>query len=130
MTDISQLDQVFIKDLLVRGILGINPEERVNRQDILVNVTMWADTRPAAHSDAIGEAVNYRTVAKAIIAHIEAGQPQLVERLVAEIAALCFRTDSRIEAVEVSVEKPGALRFARSVGVSIFRTREDMPDDA
>jgi dihydroneopterin aldolase/D-erythro-7,8-dihydroneopterin triphosphate epimerase len=126
----SHLDQVFIRDLLVRGILGINPEERTNRQDIIVNVIMWADTRPAALSDDIEDAVNYRTVAKAIIDHIETGQPMLVERLVEEIAGICFQTDARIEAVEVSVEKPGALRFARSVGVSIFRTRDEFfPDD-
>ncbi len=124
MMDIQQLDQVFIKDLLVRGILGINPKERVQRQDILINVIMWADTRPAARSDDIADAVNYRTVAKAIIDHVENGQPLLVERLVEEIAQLCFETDTRIQAVEVSVEKPGALRFARSVGVRIFRKRE------
>jgi len=124
MTDISRLDQVFIKNLLVRGILGINSEERTNRQDILVNVIMWVNTRPAARSDDIADAVNYRTVAKAIIDHIESGQPYLVERLVEEIAGICFATDARIQAVEVSVEKPGALRFARSVGVSIFRTRD------
>jgi len=130
MPQLSHLDQVFIRDLLVRGILGINPEERTNRQDIVVNVIMWADTRPAALSDDIEDAVNYRTVAKAIIDHIEAGQPMLVERLVEEIAGICFQTDARIEAAEVSVEKPGALRFARSVGVSIFRTRDEFfPDD-
>lgn len=126
MIEIDHLDQIVIRNLLVRGILGINPEERTNRQDILVNVTMWADTRPAAHSDDIADAVNYRTIAKAIIAHIEAGSPLLVERLVAEITALCFETDSRILAVETTVEKPGALRFAESVGITIFRTREDV----
>jgi dihydroneopterin aldolase/D-erythro-7,8-dihydroneopterin triphosphate epimerase len=124
MPDRNQLDQIFIKDLLVRGILGINPEERRNRQDILINVVMWADTRPAARSDDIADAINYRTVAKAIIAHVESGQPCLVERLVEEIAGLCFDADPRIQAVEVSVEKPGAVRFARSVGVRIFRTRD------
>ncbi len=124
MNDINQLDKVFIRDLLVRGILGINPEERVKRQDILINVTMWADTRPAAQSDDIADAVNYRTVAKAIIDHIETGEPYLVERLVQEIADICFATAVGVQAVEVSVEKPGALRFARTVGVSIFRTRE------
>ena len=130
MTDISHLDQVFIKGLLVRGILGVNPEERTNRQDIVVNATLWADTRPAARSDDIVDAVNYRTVAKAIIAHIEGGAPLLVERLVEEIARICFETDSRIEAVEVSVEKPGALRFARTVGVGVFRTRDELFPDA
>jgi FolB domain-containing protein len=118
-------DRIIISDLLVRGIVGINPEERKNRQDILVNVTMWADTRPAAASDDIEDAVNYRAVAKALIAHIEAAQPYLVERLAADLAAICFAQEARVQAVEVSVEKPGALRFARSVGVVIYRERED-----
>ena len=125
MPDLTHLDQIFIKDLLVRGILGINPDERVNRQDILINITLWADTRPAARSDSIDDAVNYRTISKAIIQHVETGQPYLVERLVQEIADICFATDPRIQAAEVSVEKPGALRFARSVGVRIFRTRDE-----
>jgi dihydroneopterin aldolase/D-erythro-7,8-dihydroneopterin triphosphate epimerase len=121
----DSLDRIVIRDLLVRGIVGINAEERRNRQDILVNVTMWADTRPAAASDDIADAVNYRTIAKAMIAHIESSQPYLVERLAADLAAICFAQDGRVEAVEVSAEKPGALRFARSVGVVIFRRRED-----
>jgi FolB domain-containing protein len=119
-----QLDKIIIRNLMVRGILGINEEERKNRQDILVNIVMEADTRQAAASDSIEDAVNYRSVAKAVIAHIEAGRPMLVERLVAEIAQICFESDERIRAVEVTVEKPGAVRFAESVGVSIYRTRD------
>jgi FolB domain-containing protein len=125
MSERDSLDRIVIRDLLVRGIVGINPEERRERQDILVNVTMWADTRPAAASDDIADAVNYRSVAKAMIAHIEAAQPQLVERLAANLAAICFAQDARVQVVEVSVEKPGALRFARSVGVAITRERGD-----
>ena len=120
---LTDVDQVFIRDLLIRGILGINAEERTNPQDIVINVTMWADLRPAAKSDDIADAVNYRTVAKAIIAHVEQGSPMLVERLAEEIATMCFATDARIAEVEVEVEKPGALRFAESVGVVIHRTR-------
>ena len=112
-------------DLVVPGIVGINPDERVTRQDILVNATLWADTRPAATSDDIDDAVNYRTVTKAMIAHIESGEPMLVERLVAELAAICLDSDERIQRVEVTVEKPGALRHARSVGITIRRTKED-----
>lgn len=123
---LGSLDRVLIRDLMVRGILGINPEERVNRQDIVVNATLWVNTRAAAESDSIEDAVNYRTTAKAMIAHIENGGPMLVERLVAELAKICFKTDPRIQAAEVSVEKPGALRFAGSVGVSIFRTRDEV----
>ena len=117
------MDQVFIRDLLIRGIVGINDDERTNRQDIVVNVTMAVDTRPAAKSDDIADAVNYRTISKAIIAHVEQGSPMLVERLAAEIAAICLESDPRIAEVEVEVEKPGALRFADSVGVRIHRKR-------
>jgi dihydroneopterin aldolase/D-erythro-7,8-dihydroneopterin triphosphate epimerase len=123
----DSIDRIVIRDLLVRGIVGINPEERRERQDILVNVTMWADTRRAAASDDIADAVNYRTIAKAMIAHIESAQPCLVERLAADLVAICFAQDERVQAVEVSVEKPGALRFARSVGVVIYRERENAP---
>ncbi len=116
-----------IRDLLVRGIVGINPEERQHEQDILVNATLWADTRPAAASDAIEDAVNYRSVAKAMIAHIQGGRPCLVERLAAELAGVCLAADPRIAEVEIAVEKPGALRYARSVGVVIRRQRDGEP---
>ena len=116
------MDQILIKDLVVRGILGINPDERINRQDILVNVTMWADTAAAAASDDIVDAVNYKTITKRIVKHIEGGEPMLVERLVQEIADICLN-DERVQKVEVTVEKPGALRFARSVGITVVRTR-------
>ena len=125
----NNLDRIIIRDLLVRGIVGINPDERKNRQDILVNIIMWANTRPAAASDDIADAVNYRSVSKAIINHLETGAPMLVERLAAELVNLCFQSDPRIQAVELTVEKPGALRFARSVGVTIYRTREEGPAD-
>lgn len=120
------VDRIQIKDLSVQGIIGINPDERVNRQEILVNVTMWADTRAAADSDEIADAVNYRTINKALITHIEQGEPMLVERLVAELATICLDADERVREVEVTVEKPGALRHARSVGITIRRTREEM----
>ena len=120
------MDRIVIKDLLVRGIVGINPDERSNRQDVLINATLWADTRPAASSDDIADAVNYRTIAKAMIRHVEEGDPFLVERLAEELARICLDADERVAAVEIGLEKPGALRFARSVGVVIRRTRDDL----
>ena len=122
----ERMDRIFIKDLLVRGIVGIKPDERANRQDILVNATFWADTRPAALSDQIEDTVNYRSAAKAMIAHIESEGPQLVERLAADLVRVCFESDPRIQAVEMSVEKPGAVRSSRSVGLTIYRTRAEM----
>jgi len=116
-------DRIHIKDLSVRGILGINPDERIHPQDILVNATLRVDTRAAAASDDITDAVNYRTITKAMIAHIEGGEPMLVERLAAELAQICLDGDDRVRDVAVTVEKPGALRHARSVGLTIRRSR-------
>ncbi|MBT8197044.1 MAG: dihydroneopterin aldolase [Acidimicrobiia bacterium] len=123
------MDRIHIFDLEVDGILGIKPDERVNKQTIRVNATLWVDTKTAAVSDDIDDAVNYRTITKAIVAHIENGEPFLVERLVAEIVEICFETDSRITEAEVRVEKPGALRHARSVGITIRRTRQEVAGD-
>jgi dihydroneopterin aldolase/D-erythro-7,8-dihydroneopterin triphosphate epimerase len=119
-----ELDHILIRDLRVSGILGINPVERVNEQEIVVNAVLWADTRPAARSDDIVDAVNYRTVTKALIGHIQHGKPMLVERLAQELVDICFDIEPRIVAVEMTVEKPGALRHARSVGVCITRRRD------
>lgn len=119
-----ELDRILIKDLSISGIIGINPDERINEQEILVNAVLWANTRPAAISDEIVDAVNYRTITKALIEHIERGKPMLVERLVQELVDICFKMESRIMQVEMTVEKPGALRHARSVGITIRRHRE------
>lgn len=118
-------DRIQIKDLLLRTIIGINEEERRNRQDVLINITLHADTRPGGTSDDIEDAVNYRSITKRVIQRVEESSFHLVERMAAEIAAICL-ADPRVEAVDVRVEKPGALRFARSVGVEIHRTRSEM----
>lgn len=117
-------DQIQIKDLLLRTIIGINAEERRARQDALINIVLHADTRAAGASDDINDAVNYRTITKRVIKLVEESQFYLVEKLAAEIAAICLE-DPRVEAATVRVEKPGALRFARSVGAEIHRTRSD-----
>jgi D-erythro-7,8-dihydroneopterin triphosphate epimerase len=117
-------DEIHIRDLLLRTIIGINEEERRNRQDVLINITLHADTRPAGDSDDIVDAVNYRTITKKVIRLVEDSRFFLVEKMAAEISAICLE-DPRVEKVRVSVEKPGALRFARSVGVTIERERDD-----
>ena len=81
-------DRILIHDLLARGIVGVNEDERRERQDVLVNVVMWVDTRTAAASDDIAAAVNYRSVAKRILAQVESGAPLLVERLASELARM------------------------------------------
>jgi len=121
-------DQIHIKDLLLRTVIGINPEERRARQDVLINLILFTDLRAAGTSDAIEDAVNYRTLTKRIIELVEGSQFYLVEKMAAEIAAICLE-DARVERVQVRVEKPGALRFARSVGVVIERERPSASGD-
>jgi dihydroneopterin aldolase/2-amino-4-hydroxy-6-hydroxymethyldihydropteridine diphosphokinase len=115
-------DQIQIKDLLLRAIIGINEEERRDRQDVLINVVLYADTRKAGASDELEDAVNYRTITKRIIELVENSRFYLVEKMAAEVAAICLE-DPRAERARVRVEKPGALRFARSVGVEIERSQ-------
>ena len=123
----NTMDKILIKDLLLRGIVGINPDERVNKQDILINMVLFADIRPAAASDDIADAVNYRSITKRVIAHVEASSDYLVEKLVTEIARIVL-TEFPVERCIVRLEKPGALRFADSVGIEIERTRADFSE--
>ena len=118
-------DRIIIRDLLARGVLGINDWEREQPQDILVNLTLFADLRRAASSDDIADTVNYRTITKAILAHVETSARYTVEALAGDIARLCL-DQAGVVRVRVRVEKPGALRFARSVGVEIERTAADI----
>jgi dihydroneopterin aldolase/D-erythro-7,8-dihydroneopterin triphosphate epimerase len=117
-------DEIHIRDLHLRTIIGINEEERCDPQDVLINVVFYTDTHAAGRSDDINDALNYRTLTKRIIKLVEGSQFYLVEKLAGEIARLCLE-DRRVERVRVSVEKPGALRFARSVGVVIERGQDD-----
>lgn len=119
------MDKIIIQDLLVRGIIGINPEERVKLQDILINMVLYADIRQAAKTDSIEEAVNYKEITKRIIEHVEASSDYLVEKLVTDIARIILSENPLVMKAQVRVEKPGALRFARSVGVEIERSRAD-----
>lgn len=118
------MDKIIIKDLLARGIVGIKPDERREKQDVLVNLVLFVDTRQAASSDEIENAVNYRSVSKLVLAHVESASPFLVESLASDVARLVL-TRFEVSRVRVRVEKPGALRFAKSVGVEIDRTRAD-----
>ena len=118
-------DRIVIKDLLLRTIIGVNDDERTNRQDVLINLTLETETRAAGRSDDIAQTVNYRTVTKEVIDLVENSRFLLVERLAEEVARLCL-ADQRVARVQVTVEKPTALRFASSVGVSIERSRDDL----
>jgi FolB domain-containing protein len=117
-------DQIMIKDLLLRGIIGINDWEREKEQDILINITLSGDLKRAGSSDQIEDTINYRTITKQIIAHVEEAKRFTVEALAQDIAQICLAAEG-VERARVRVEKPGALRFASSVGVDIERDRAD-----
>jgi FolB domain-containing protein len=117
------LDQVVIRDLLARGVIGITARERERPQDILINVILFADTRKAAETDQIDDCVDYSKVAKKMLAHAEAVGRHTVEALAADLARLCLE-EPLVQGVRVRVEKPGAVRFSRSVGVEIERFRD------
>jgi D-erythro-7,8-dihydroneopterin triphosphate epimerase len=120
--DKQNLDRIFIKDLLLRCIVGIKPEERQKKQDVLIHLNLYGDLHRACASDNIEDTVDYATLKKKVITLVEGSSFNLVERLAEAIAALCFE-DSRVQKVDVEIEKPGALRFARTVGVAITRER-------
>jgi len=114
------MDQVLIKDLLVRGVIGVNESERKQAQDILINVVLFADTQKAAQTDHIDDCIDYRTVTKKILAYTESAERYTVEALAGDIAKICLE-EGKVQGVRVRVEKPGAVRFSRSVGVEIER---------
>jgi FolB domain-containing protein len=117
------MDKTFIKDLLVRGIIGIRDWEREKVQDILINVTVFSDTTQAAATDDIAYCVDYSALAKKIQTHAETAARLTVEALANDLAKLCLQ-EELVQRVIVRVEKPGAVRFAKSVGVEIERRRD------
>jgi FolB domain-containing protein len=116
------VDRIFITDLLVRCVLGITDEERREKQDVLISLTLSVDLARAGRSDRIEDSVNYRPIKKRILALAERATFHLVEALAERVAVECLE-DPRILEVAVKVEKPSALRFARTVGVELVRRR-------
>ena len=118
------MDKTFIKDLLVRGIIGVHDWERERPQDILINITAFTDTSRAAETDVLADCVDYSALAKKVQAHSETAARFTVEALADDLAKLCLEQKG-IKKVIVRVEKPGAVRFAKSVGVEIERGRDE-----
>jgi FolB domain-containing protein len=118
------MDQIIIKDLLVQGILGVNPQERTQPQDILVNLTVFTDTHTAGITDNIHDCIHYGHLVKKVRALILESNFFTVEALAAHLAELCLQ-DPRACRVRVRVEKPTIIAFVGSVGVEIERDRTD-----
>jgi len=119
------MDKVIIKDLLARGIIGINEWEREKPQEIRINLELYTDIRKAGQSDDIADSVDYRSMAKKVQAHAESAARLTVEALATDLARICLH-EPGVERVVVRVEKPGAVRFTGSVGVEIERAQGDL----
>ena len=114
------MDIVFINDLRIEAIIGIYDWERKVKQTISLDLEMGADIRQAADTDAIDDTLNYKAVAKRLIAFVEASEYQLVETLAEKIAAIVL-SEFSVPWLKLTVHKPGAVRGSRDVGVIIER---------
>ena len=114
--------RIRVKDLCLRTFIGINEDEILNKQDVLINLTILYAAQEAVRDNDIDHALNYRTITKAIIAHVEGNRFALLERLTQEILDLVMANESVLYA-EVEVDKPHALRFAESVSITLAASR-------
>lgn len=120
--DADCLDRIHVRDLRVRCIIGINPDEREKKQDVVINITLYADLRRAAATDCIEDTVDYKTIKVRTMEEVEGSSFFLLERLATHVADICL-ADPKVARARVLVEKPAALRFARTVGVEVVRGR-------
>ena len=119
-------DRIFLRGLAVECIIGFIEWERRIKQTVLIDFEVPVDCRQAAQSDAVDDTLDYKRVAKRLIAFVSESQFKLVETL-AHRAALMVLEEFGVQWVRLSINKPGAIRGSRDVGVSLHRTRADLP---
>lgn len=118
------MDKIFLTQLSIECIVGIWEWERRVKQTVVIDVEMAADIRKAAASDSIEDTIDYKRVAKRLIAFVGESQYQLVETLTEQIARVIV-TEFGVTWVKVRLNKRGAIRGARDVGIEIERRTED-----
>jgi 7,8-dihydroneopterin aldolase/epimerase/oxygenase len=116
------MDHIFITALTAEAVIGIYDWEREVKQRLEIDLEMSMDLRAAARSDAIEDTLNYKSVAKRVLAFVEGSSFRLVEALAGEIARIVLE-EFKVERVKVTVHKPGAIRHSRDVGVVVERGR-------
>ncbi len=119
------MDKIFIHALKAEAIIGIFDWERQVKQTIVVDLEFGIDARKPAHSDSIADTLNYKGVAKRVLAFIEGSDFHLIEALTERIAMLLLE-EFGVVWVRVALSKPGAIRRSRDVGIIIERTRADL----
>ncbi|MBX9914245.1 MAG: dihydroneopterin triphosphate 2'-epimerase [Pseudomonadaceae bacterium] len=114
--------RIRVKDLCLRTFIGINVDEINNKQDVLINLNILYPAVAAVQGNVIEQALNYRTITKEIIQHVEGNCFALLERLTQEILDLIMAHPA-VSYAEVEVDKPHALRFAESVSITLASRR-------
>jgi D-erythro-7,8-dihydroneopterin triphosphate epimerase len=114
---------VRISNLKLRTIIGNNDWERDIKQDLVINVTFAYDARKASESDDIKDAVDYKTITKKIIQHVEGSQYHLIEKLAATILKIVMDIPA-VQLSTVKIDKPQALRFADSVSIELSDSKK------
>ena len=118
-------DVIFLRGLTAECIIGFIDWERQVRQTVVLDLTLPVDCTRAAVSDSVEDTVDYKQIAKRTLAFVEGSQFKLVESLAHRLAMLLL-AEFGLEWVRISVNKPGAIRNSRDVGVTIQRRRSDL----
>ncbi len=124
-TFIQSGDRIFLRGLAAECIIGFIEWERRVKQTVVLDLELPVDCRRAALSDDVSDTVDYKKVAKRVLAYIEASEFKLVETLAHRLALLLLE-EFGLEWVRISLNKPGAIRSSRDVGVVIERSRADL----
>jgi D-erythro-7,8-dihydroneopterin triphosphate epimerase len=119
----DQIAKIRIQDLRLRTFIGINDEEKKNRQDVVINIRIHYHAEKAVSFNVIEEALNYRTITKKIIKHVEDNRFLLLERMTDEVLSLVMEHPEVMWA-DVRIDKPHALRFSDSVSITLSARRE------
>ena len=119
------MDKIFIKDLVVNCIIGVNQEERMQEQDVIINVILYVNIHDACRDDDLRKSVDYDRLASKIISVSKSAKRLTLEALANDIAVACF-LEPIVSKVKLSVEKPNAIKNAKSAGISITRVRKDI----
>ena len=125
MTNPRAGDRIFLRGLQVECIIGFIEWERRVRQTVVIDLELPVDCRAAARVDEVQATLDYKKVAKRVIAFVSASEYKLVETLAHRIA-LTILAEFGIEWVRISVNKPGAIRGSRDVGITLERSRADL----
>jgi 7,8-dihydroneopterin aldolase/epimerase/oxygenase len=121
----SSPDRIFLRGLSIECIIGFIEWERRIKQTVVIDLEMPVDCRRAAISDEVADTLDYKQVAKRVIAFVSESQFKLVETLAERIASVILQ-EFGVEWVRVGLNKPGAIRGSRDVGVTIERRRADI----